>query len=61
VSGGNRYFAVAARTFSDARPGDLILYEDSYRNLAIAVAQGSAAALLGVEEGSGLLIQMNAP
>jgi S-adenosyl-L-methionine hydrolase (adenosine-forming) len=61
VSGGNHYFAVAARTFSDARPGDLILYEDSYRNLAVAVAQGSAAALLGVEEGSGLLIQVDAP
>jgi S-adenosyl-L-methionine hydrolase (adenosine-forming) len=61
VSGGNHYFAVAARTFSDARPGDLILYEDSYRNLAVAVAQGSAAALPGVEEGSGLLIQVDAP
>ena len=36
-------------------PGDLILYEDSYRNLAVAVAQGSAAALLGVEEGSELV------
>src|SRR5947199_6448475 len=61
VSRGNRYFAVAARTFSDARPGDLILYEDSYRNLAVAVAQGSAAALLGVEEGSDLLIQLHTP
>ena len=61
VSDGNHYFAVAARTFSDARPGDLILYEDSYRSLAVAVAQGSAAALLGVEEGSDLLIQVDAP
>ena len=26
---GQRYYAVAARTFSDARTGDLILYEDS--------------------------------
>jgi S-adenosyl-L-methionine hydrolase (adenosine-forming) len=60
-SGGNRYFAVAARTFSDARPCDLILYEDSYRNLAVAVAQGSAAALLSVEEGSDLLIQVDTP
>ena len=40
ASRGSRYFAVAARTFSDARPGDLIVYEDSYRNLAVAVAQG---------------------
>jgi S-adenosyl-L-methionine hydrolase (adenosine-forming) len=61
TSRGDRYFAVAARTFSDARPGDLILYEDSYRSLAVAVAQGSAAALLGVEEGSDLLIQVDTP
>jgi S-adenosyl-L-methionine hydrolase (adenosine-forming) len=61
LSAGNRYFAVAARTFSDARPGDLILSEDSYRNLAVAVAQGSAAALLGVEEGSDLLVKVDKP
>ena len=53
---GERYFAVAARTFGDARAGDLILYEDSYRNVAVAVARGSAADLLGVEEGSELVI-----
>jgi S-adenosyl-L-methionine hydrolase (adenosine-forming) len=56
---GDRYFAVAARTFADARPGDLILYEDSYRNAAIAVSSGSAAALLKVEEGSELLISLD--
>ena len=51
------YFAVAARTFGDARPGELILYEDSYRNVAVAVSRGSAADLLGVEEGSDLVIR----
>jgi S-adenosylmethionine hydrolase len=51
------YFAVAARTFGDARPGDLILYEDSYRNVAVAVSRGSAAELLGVDEGSDLVIR----
>ena len=61
VSRGDRYFAVGARTFADGRPGDLILYEDSYRNLAVAVSQGSAAAVLGVEEGSELLIQVDTP
>ena len=61
VSRGDRYFAVAARTFSDAKPGDLLVYEDSYRNLAVAVAQGSAAALLGVEEGSALLLLVDSP
>jgi len=61
ASRGDRYFAVAARTFGDARPGDLIVYEDSYRNLAVAVSQGSASALLGVEEGSDLLIRVDTP
>jgi S-adenosylmethionine hydrolase len=59
ASQGVQYYAVAARTFGDGRPGDLILYEDSYRNLAVAVSQGSAASLLGVEEGSELLIEVD--
>src|SRR3954451_16433159 len=58
---GNRYFAVAARTFADAREGDLILYEDSYRNVAIAVSRGSAAALLGLDEGAELGLHVDAP
>jgi hypothetical protein len=58
---GNRYYAVAARTFADATPGELILYEDSYRNVAVAVTRGSAADLLGVEEGSELLLQIDVP
>jgi S-adenosyl-L-methionine hydrolase (adenosine-forming) len=60
-AGGNRYFAVAARTFGDAREGDLLLYEDSYRNVAIAVSRGSAAALLGLDEGSELGLHVDAP
>jgi S-adenosylmethionine hydrolase len=58
---GNRYFAVAARTFGDARDGDLLLYEDSYRNVAIAVSRGSAATLLGLDEGSDLAVHVDAP
>jgi S-adenosyl-L-methionine hydrolase (adenosine-forming) len=56
---GERYYAVMARTFGDARPGDLILYEDSYRNVAVAVARGSAAELLGIDEGSELMISVD--
>jgi S-adenosylmethionine hydrolase len=52
---------VAARTFGDAPRGELILYEDSYRNVAVAVSRGSAADLLGVDEGSEILIQTDAP
>jgi len=38
-----RYYAVAARTFADARGGEIILYEDAYGNIAIAISGGSAA------------------
>jgi S-adenosyl-L-methionine hydrolase (adenosine-forming) len=58
---GNRYYAVAARTFADAPVGELILYEDSYRNVAIAVSRGSAAAVLGVEEGAEIVLQIDVP
>jgi S-adenosylmethionine hydrolase len=58
---GNRYYAVAARTFADAPAGELILYEDSYRNVAIAVSRGNAAAVLGVDEGAEIVLQIDAP
>jgi S-adenosylmethionine hydrolase len=58
---GNRYYAVAARTFADAPPGELILYEDSYRSLSVAVARGSAADLLRVTEGDEFLLQIDVP
>ena len=38
-----RYYAVAARVFADARDGEIILYEDAYENIAIAISGGSAA------------------
>ena len=38
-----RYYAIAARTFADARGGEIILYEDAYENIAIAISGGSAA------------------
>jgi S-adenosylmethionine hydrolase len=58
---GNKWFAVAARTFADARDGDLILYEDSYRNVAVAVSRGSAAQLLGLDEGGEIVLRVDAP
>jgi S-adenosyl-L-methionine hydrolase (adenosine-forming) len=48
---GERYYAVAARTFADARAGDVILYEDSYRTMSVAISGGSAGSLLRVEPG----------
>ena len=37
-----------ATTFADVPPGSLLLYEDAYRWLALAVNRGSAADLLGL-------------
>ncbi len=58
---GERYYAVVVRTFGDAGPGELILYEDSYRNVAVAVSRGSAAELLGLREGNDLLVRADVP
>jgi S-adenosylmethionine hydrolase len=37
-----------ARTFADVPPGELLLYEDAQRQLAVAVSHGDAAARLGL-------------
>jgi S-adenosylmethionine hydrolase len=48
----DRFYAVAARTFADARPGDIVLYEDAYQNIAVAISRGSAAQTFGVRAGT---------
>jgi S-adenosylmethionine hydrolase len=58
---GQRFYATAARTFSDARPGDLILYEDSYRNVAVAMNRGNAGTTLGARAGQELRIGFDVP
>jgi len=58
---GQRYFAIAARTFSDARAGDLILYEDSYGNVAVAMNGGNAAEMLGARAGQDVRINLDVP
>jgi hypothetical protein len=55
---GERYYAISARTFADARPGDVILYEDSYRNMSVAISSGSAAAMLHAAPGRKLRIRL---
>jgi S-adenosyl-L-methionine hydrolase (adenosine-forming) len=56
--GPERYYAVAARTFADARPGDIILYEDAYRNISIAISGGNAAAMFGISAGQDVRIHL---
>jgi S-adenosylmethionine hydrolase len=48
AGGGRSAVAQFARTFADASRGELILYEDAYRMLAVAVSHGDAAATLGL-------------
>jgi len=47
----DRYYAVLADTFADAPPGELILYEDSYGLMTLAISRGDAAGLTGVSAG----------
>ena len=56
--GGERYYAVAARTFADARAGDIMLYEDSYRNMSVAISGGSAGEMLHARPGQSLRINV---
>jgi S-adenosylmethionine hydrolase len=46
--GGERYLATYAQTFADVTPGELIVYEDAYRTLAVAINRGDAASTLGL-------------
>jgi S-adenosyl-L-methionine hydrolase (adenosine-forming) len=56
---GYRYYAVAARTFADARGGELILYEDAYDNVALAISGGSAAQTFNAAEGADVRIRLD--
>jgi S-adenosylmethionine hydrolase len=47
----NGHEAVVGRTFGDAPPGGLVLYEDSAGEVALAVNGGSAQARLGLKTG----------
>jgi S-adenosylmethionine hydrolase len=51
-AGGIALDAVYSLTFGDVAPGQLILYEDPYRSLALAVNRGSAAEVLDLAGGA---------
>src|SRR3954464_3320533 len=53
----NDELAHYATTFADVPPGELLLYEDAYRTLALAVNRGSARELLGVDRDDELVIR----
>jgi S-adenosylmethionine hydrolase len=54
--GRRRFTAWYAVTFADVRPGEILVYEDAYRTLAVAVNRGNAALMLGLGDDSELRI-----
>jgi S-adenosylmethionine hydrolase len=52
----DRYYALVAGSFADAPPGELILYEDSYGLVTLAITRGNAARLTGVSSGDRIRI-----
>jgi hypothetical protein len=46
-----------ARTFADVQAGELLVYEDASRSLAVAVNRGSAASELGLTAGATLRLR----
>jgi S-adenosylmethionine hydrolase len=56
-----RHEIVAARTFSEARPGGAILYEDSSGSVSLAVSGGDAAERFGAHPGDPVRIHVGGP
>jgi S-adenosyl-L-methionine hydrolase (adenosine-forming) len=56
---GDRYYAIAARTFADARGGEIILYTDAYENVALAISNGNAAQTFNVSAGAEIRIRLD--
>src|SRR5687767_8361299 len=54
--GRRRFTAWYAVTFADVRPGEILVYEDAYRTLAVAVNRGDAAPMLGLDDDAELRI-----
>ena len=45
---GERYLGTYAQTFADVSRGELLVYQDAYRTLALAINRGDAAGTLGL-------------
>jgi S-adenosyl-L-methionine hydrolase (adenosine-forming) len=45
---GETYVGTYAPTFADVSPGELLVYQDAYRTLALAINRGDAAGTLGL-------------
>jgi S-adenosylmethionine hydrolase len=54
---GERFHATFASTFADVRRGDIVLYEDAYRSLALAINRGDAASTLQLAPDSRVVLR----
>jgi S-adenosylmethionine hydrolase len=54
----DQYYAQVAETYTDTKRGELILYEDSYGAIAIAIRNGNAASLTAAKPGDQLRIRL---
>ena len=57
VTGGERYLARVAQTFSAVRPSDIVILVDSYGQVEVAVNAGSASEVLAIAAGDEVLLQ----
>jgi len=55
--GGERFFAHVARMFVDVRVGEILVYEDAYGTLAVAINRGNAAETLQLAIDAELVIR----
>jgi S-adenosylmethionine hydrolase len=55
--GDDRYYATCALTFADVDRGELVVYEDSERQLSVAINRGNAAELIDAEAMGTLTIE----
>ena len=51
LTNGERYHARVARTFASVRASDIVVLIDSYGQASVAVSNGSAAEVLGLDAG----------
>ena len=56
-AGEERYLATFGRTFTDVKAGEVLLYEDAHRSLAVAINRGDAAAAMQLEPDSELRLR----
>jgi S-adenosylmethionine hydrolase len=52
-----RYYGVAAETFGDVGTGEIVLYEDAYQNVAIAIYRGNAADTFTIRPGDAVVLR----